>query len=143
MQQGQTSSGYERITKDNKHAVKLNLFKGEHKMGHIYDKDVKIMIRIKVHFSDNLAKYVDLHKKFVKETIESVDMDLDLLQIFLNENNTPAQVSSIVHALRDTHSSVPIGEFVGSIMFPEKEFLRFIKFMKHLSYDTFNDENIL
>ena len=115
--------GYE-ITLDqlNTQLVTVHLYKGKVSALDTFETGKTIMFRLKIQFKGNLAKYIPIDAAAAKETIETVDIDLEFLEVFFKKTETTQSIRSMFAPLVDKYHGVLIGQRVGAITFSYKKF---------------------
>lgn len=133
--------GYE-ITQDHldNQLVILHFYKGKISALDLYESGRTLMFRLKIQFTGNLAKYIPIDAVAAKETIETIDLDLELLEIFFKKRETSQAVRSMFSPMVDKYQGVKIGERVGDIKLPYGVFTEFVNFIQHLAYAPFGKE---
>lgn len=132
--------GYE-ITLDdiNNKIVKLHLYKGKTSAQDIFELGRVIMFRVKIQFVGDLSKYLPIDAAAARETIETVDLDLDLLEIFFKKKQKTQAVKRMFSSMVDTYMGVSVGHKVGTITMSYKNFSEFVVFIRYLSFASFDN----
>jgi hypothetical protein len=114
--------------------VNLHLFKGKVSALDLFESGRTLMFRVKIQFAGNLAKYLPIDAAAAKETIETVDLDIELLEVFFKKKQSAQAVRAMFAPLVDKYPGVQIGQFIGSIRLEYGIFTEFVNFIQYLSY---------
>ena len=112
--------------------IKVNIFKGEsfaEREKYVFNK--MKMIRIKVDYSHLLSKKVlSISDIIVKETIENVDIQFELLENFLKQKYKPQAVKRALLPIYDKYDGAKVGDYLGYIFLNYDDFTGLINFLK-------------
>jgi len=105
--------GYE-ITHDDRQSqiVELYFYKGKVSALDLFETGRTLMFRVKIKFTGNLAKYIPIDAVAAKETIETVDIDLELLEVFFKRKQSAQSTRIMFAPLVDKYPSLAIGQLV-------------------------------
>ena len=133
--------GFE-ITHDHREnqLVLLHLYKGKVSALDLYESGKTIMFRLKIQFVGNLAKYIPIDAVTAKETIETVDIDLELLEVFFKKRESAQSIRAMFSPLVDKYPGVNIGQLVGTLKVNYGIFTEFVNFIQFLSYEPFRKD---
>lgn len=127
--------GYEIKQDDlNNQFVNIHLFKGKVSALDLVERGKTVMFRIKIQFTGNLATYLPIDAAAAKETIETIDLDLELLEVFFKKKETSQAVRAMFSPMVEKYSSFKIGQKLGTIKVTYDIFNEFVVFIRYLSY---------
>lgn len=130
--------GYEISIDDlNKQIVRVHLYKGKISALDLYESGKIIMFNLKIQFTGNLSKYIPIDASAAKETIETVDIDLEFLELFFRKTETQSSIRAMFSPLVNKYHGVLIGQKVGTITLSYAKFTEFVNYIQYLSYAPF------
>lgn len=127
----------------NKRTVEIFLYKGKMSAIDSVTLERTIMLRVKIKFKGDLAKFVPIDASAAKETVETIDIDLGLLEIFFKRKEKSQKVQHMFSPIVDKHMGAKIGEHVGTIAVNYRVFTELVTFLEYLAYQPFKDQQVL
>jgi len=123
--------------------VKLYIFKGvSYGEAEKFDNYTLKMIRLKIKFTDDLSKYLPVNMA-VKELLETLDVDIELFEMFLHKFYSKPTVSHIVGPIKELYKVKPIGSLLKVMELEYHQFEYLVKFLKYLCYEGLTKEELL
>jgi len=136
-----STPGYEvSIDHLNRQSVKVHLYKGKVSALDLYETGKTLMFRLRIQFMGNLAKHIPIDASAAKETVETVDIDLEFLEVFFRKSETQQAIRTMFAPLVDKYQGVSIGQRVGTITLSYEKFTEFVNYIQYLSYAPFTKE---
>ena len=134
--------GYEVSLDDlNKKVVNVHLYKGKCSAQDVFELERTIMFRLKIQFVGNLAKYIPIDAAAARETVETIDLDLDLLELFFCKKETSKTVKIKFGPIVDKYLASAVGKHIGTLTMSYEEFTELVVFIRYLSYASFSNDN--
>jgi len=100
------------------------------------------MFRLKLKMEGKLADYMPIPYMVVKDTIESVDLDFTLLDMFFRRKRTKWKVLKLLGPIREKYFGVNIGDYIGTVFMNYHEFLDFTNYISFLSHEPIKNEQV-
>lgn len=126
-----------------RYKIRLNLFKGrslaereKFMLGRL------IMIRTKVHVVGDLRKYISLDTTVAKDVVESMDIDLKLIEQFLYKYYSRQGIVSKLSDIVEKYSSQKVGSYLGNIILDYDQFTQFVAFLGVGAYEPIKNESV-
>lgn len=117
--------------------VNLRFFKGvSHAEREMFELERLIMIRIRVQFVGDLHKFVPIDTLAAREVIQSVDIDLSLLEIFFNKKQKGRETTRLMSPIVQNYLGNITGQYLGTIQMTYGEFTDLVNFLQYLSHGT-------
>lgn len=134
--------GYEvRKFPDNSIRVLVHVEKGENKTYLLTDTPVTMFrFRLPILTEGALNKYITFNDDLLKETIEQIDIELELVERFFLLKHTREWVRTVFRPVYDTVDAEPVGKRIGAFEFSYPDFYRLLAYLKYLSYEPIVDD---
>lgn len=127
----------------NRKKVKLVICKGNAETAkHFFDINPKI-IRLKVELMGDLKRFIPIDGIVTKDIVESVDVEIGLIEHFLNTKLKKVAVSRIMGPIKELHKARLVGHVIGEMVLDYGIYTELVSYLQYLSYETFNKEDVL
>ena len=135
-----TIPGYEF---ESKARIKLFMYKGNSisRQEHVMLNRL-LMFRLQLKLEGKLANYMPLPYMMVKETVQNVDIDFTLLDMFFRRKHTKWKVLKLLGPIREKYFGTKIGEYIGTVFMDYYEFMDFTNYITFLSHEPIKDEKV-
>jgi len=129
------------LDKLNNKKVNIRFFKGiSYGRQEMFELERLIMLRVKIQFLGDLSKYISIDGLAAKESIQSIDIDLDLIEVFFNRKLKKQQVQKLLSPIVDRYLGSNVGQYLSTIQMTYGEFTELVSFLQYLSYEPFKNE---
>jgi hypothetical protein len=129
------------LDKLNNKKVNIRFFKGiSYGRQEMFELERLIMLRVKIQFLGDLSKYIPIDGLAAKESIQSIDIDLDLIEVFFNRKLKKQQVQKLLSPIVDRYLGSNVGQYLSTIQMTYGEFTELVSFLQYLSYEPFKNE---
>jgi len=130
---------------ESKAKVKLFFYKGNsisHQEYYVLDR--LLMFRLKLKLEGNFKDTMPLDFVIVKDTIEDIDIDFTLIDMFFRRKYTKWKTLKILGPIREKYFGITkIGDYIGTVFMDYREFLEFTKWMHYLIQEPMKRDNVL
>ncbi len=137
-------TSHEVIQQDaNRYIIKLNLFKGQSLIApESFASGLLKMIRTKVQITGDLRKYVTLDSAVAKDIVESMDIDLKLIEQFFYKFYSKQAITSKLSSIVEHYEVSRVGSYIGSITLDYDQFSQFVLFLKIGAYEPIKNNSV-
>jgi len=120
--------------------VILHLYKGKVSALDLYEKGKTIMFRVRIQFTGDLAKYLPIDASAAKETVETIDLDLELMEVFFKKKESSQAVRNMFSPMVEKYPVSKVGQELGTVKINYAIFTEFVAFIQYLSYAPFSGD---
>ena len=122
----------------------MNIFKGvaQADMDH-YTSGKLDMIRLRISFMGDLSKYIPVDGLASKNVIESLDIELFLIEYFFKKKMSRNEIVRMLSPVHEMYKVKQIGQFLGSITIDYETFTALVTYLQYLSFETFKSGDVL
>lgn len=116
----------------------VRVFKGQS----IADPE-RSMVRLKVKVVGDLKDYIPIDLESIKEIVEQVDLEFDLLELFLCQLfDTRKKVIKLLATIKDLHAISKVGALLGEIELDHNGWLKLLDFLQIACYKPLETEHV-
>jgi|GEM_PF-3747040 len=128
----------------NRKLVSIRLYKGtSHANREALETKKLIMLKVRIVFEGNLKKYIPIDSLVAKEIVESMDIDLEIIEVWLNKKLPSRQnIVKVMSPIVDKYYGSDVGNYLGSLRMYYGDFIDFVNFIRYLAYEPIKNENV-
>ena len=116
----------------------IRVFKGQS----VADPE-RVMLRLKVKVVGDLKDYIPIDLESIKEIVEQIDLEFDLLELFLCQLfDARRKVIQILATIRDLYDVSKVGALLGEIELDHSGWLKLLEFLQIACYKPLETEHV-